>query len=251
MATPDQNVRAELGKQIRTMLGDGIIDLECDPEHIDLAISNAFDKFRQRSGNAVEESYGFLELQPEQNEYILPREVTSVREIFRRGVAGLSSGGGSYIDPFNLAYTNLYLLRSGDMGGLATYDLFSQYQETVGRLFGLSLNFSYNNATHKLTIMRKPTNHETILLWMYNERPEAIIWGDSFAKPWVRSWALAELKFMIGEARSMFGSLPGAQGGVSLNGDALKSDAQAIMDKLEEELKNYVDGTAPLGFVIG
>ena len=33
------------------------------------------------------------------------------------------------------AYTNTYLLSSFNMGGLATYDLFSQYQELVGRMF--------------------------------------------------------------------------------------------------------------------
>jgi hypothetical protein len=56
---------------------------------------------------------------------------------------------------------------------------------------------------------------------------------------------------IIGEAREKFGTIAGPQGGGTLNGAAMKSEAQMIMDKLIEELKNYVDGSQPITFVIG
>jgi hypothetical protein len=56
---------------------------------------------------------------------------------------------------------------------------------------------------------------------------------------------------IIGEAREKFATLAGPQGGSSLNGTAMKTEAQTAMDKLVEELKNYVDGSAPLSWVIG
>jgi hypothetical protein len=247
----DKKTRTEIARQIRLMLGEGMIDLEVDPCHIELAVELALDRFKQRSANSVEESYGFLELQPDQNEYVLPSEVISVRELYRRSVAGLATGGGSYIDPFNLAYTNLYLLRAGDQGGLATYDLFSQYQEVVGRLFGLYLNYKFEPVSKKLTIMRKPTSPETILLWMYNERPESVLWKDPYAKPWLRSYALAQTKLMIAEARTLFSQIPGPQGGTQLNGEQLKSDAKEELERLEQELQNLVDGSEPMSFIIG
>ena len=37
--------------------------------------------------------------------------------------------GGTLFEPFNLAYTNTYLLRAGATGGLATYYAFASYQE--------------------------------------------------------------------------------------------------------------------------
>ncbi|NJO61041.1 MAG: hypothetical protein HC836_23105 [Richelia sp. RM2_1_2] len=251
MATPNKKIRTELARQIRLMLGEGMIDIEPNPEHLELAIDLAFDRFRQRSANANEESYGFLELQPNVQDYILPAEVKSVGEIYRRGVAGLATGGGSYIDPFNLAYTNLYLLRSGDSGGLSTYDFFAQYQETVGRLFGLHLNFKYDLVTKKLTIMRKPTSPETVLLKLYNERPEEHLWADDFAKPWLRMYALAQTKFMMAEARSLFSQIPGPQGGTTLNGDQMKADAKEELERLDLQLSNYEDGSEPMSFVIG
>jgi hypothetical protein len=56
---------------------------------------------------------------------------------------------------------------------------------------------------------------------------------------------------IIGEAREKFATIAGPSGGSSLNGAAMKSEAQAQMDKLLEDLKNYVDGSEPLYFVIG
>ena len=109
----------------RTMLGDGMIEVELDPKHYETALERAIDKYKQRSESSVEESYGFLELQEDTNVYTLPEEVTNVRQIFRRTVGGANaSEGGSFFDPFELAYTNVYLLQSGRIGGLATYEMF-------------------------------------------------------------------------------------------------------------------------------
>ena len=115
---------------VRTMLGDGMIEVELDPKHYETALERAIDKYKQLSESSVEESYGFLELQEDTNVYTMPEEVTNVRQIFRRTVGGANATeGGTFFDPFELAYTNVYLLQSGRIGGLATYELFSGYQE--------------------------------------------------------------------------------------------------------------------------
>jgi hypothetical protein len=56
---------------------------------------------------------------------------------------------------------------------------------------------------------------------------------------------------MLGEARSKFATIAGPQGGSTLNGDALKQEAQAELDKLEEDLKLQVAGGMGYGFTIG
>jgi len=45
---------------IRTMLGDGMVDVELDPKHYNIAIERALLRYRSRSQNSVEESFGFL-----------------------------------------------------------------------------------------------------------------------------------------------------------------------------------------------
>ena len=40
----------------RTMLGDGMVDVELDPKHYETALNRALARYRQRSSGAVEEA---------------------------------------------------------------------------------------------------------------------------------------------------------------------------------------------------
>lgn len=244
-----QSKRQQLIDEIRTILGDGMVDVELDPKHYEQAIDLAVDKFRQRSSNSTEEAYIFLELQQDVQEYTLSSEVIEVREIFRRSVAG--SNNSIDLDPFELAYTNLYFLQGGRIGGLMTWDAFAQYQEVVRRLFGGYLNFKYVTEKNKLILMRRPRTIEKVLLQVYMEKPVETLITQRYSRPWIRDYALAQSKMMLGEARSKYSSLPGAQGNVTLNGETLKSEAQATIEKLERDIETYTTGEDPLTFVIG
>ena len=159
------NVKQQTVEYIKTMLGDGMVDVELDPKHYDIAIQRALMKYRQRAQNSTEESYAFLTLKQNINEYTLPNEVMEVRQIFRRSIGSRSGGGdgGSLFEPFNLAYTNTYLLSSSNMGGLATYFAFAGYQKLVGKMFGSFINFDYNSTTKKLRISQRPQGEESVL----------------------------------------------------------------------------------------
>jgi hypothetical protein len=56
---------------------------------------------------------------------------------------------------------------------------------------------------------------------------------------------------MLGEAREKFGQIVGPQGGTSLNGSALKAEGQALIERMEDELHKYGEGSKPLTFIIG
>jgi hypothetical protein len=235
------------------MLGSGMVDVELDPIHYTTAIDRALSKFRQRSSNASEESFGFITLQTDVNDYVLPKEVTGVRQLFRRSIGSRTGGGdgGSLFEPFNLAYSNTYLLTSTNMGGLATYYAFASYQKQVGKMFGTDINFTFNPTTKKLTIMQRPRGEEEVLAWMYNYRPDFNLLQDQYAGQWLKDYTLATCKLMLGEAREKFGSIASPQGSTTLNGTALKAEAKAEMEMLEMDLINYKEGGQPLTFVIG
>jgi hypothetical protein len=245
--------KQEIFDYVFAMLGGGMVDVELDPIHYETALTKALSRYRQRSDGSIEESYMFLPLVIDQNDYILPREVIEVRQIFRRTIGSRTGGGdgGTLFEPFNLAYTNTYLLSSSNMGGLATYDLFSQYQELVGRMFGSFIEFKWNTVTKKLTILQRPRADETVMLYVYNYRPDSQLLEDYLAQQWIKDYTLATCKYMLGEARSKFATIAGPQGGSALNGDSLKQEAQAEMEKLETEVSTAVPGGNGYGFIIG
>ena len=248
-----QTQKQEVFDYVNAFLGGGMVDVELDPIHYETALKKAFAKFRQRSDNSVEESYLFMPTVEDQNEYILPNEVVEVRKLFRRSIGSRSGGGdgGTLFEPFNLAYTNTYLLSSSNLGGLATYDLFAGYQELVGRMFGSFIEFKWNTTSKKLTLLQRPRTEENLLLYVYNYRPDSELLNDYLASQWIKDYTLAACKFMLGEARSKFATIAGPQGGSALNGDALKAEAQAEMEKLEADVSMDVAGGAGYGFTIG
>ena len=338
--------RNEIKDYIRLRLADGIVDVELDQDHYDMAIKQALVKYRQRAQNSVEESYAFLELLPETQEYILPREIVQVRQIFRRGIGSVTGTTASQFEPFASGYLNTYMLVAGRVGGLANYELFTQYQEQAMKMFGGHMNFTWNAATRKLTLVRKipetgrkfvrltsmtasgtgigsvisivthdvwsikvgdsihirncsitgyngvytaatvdpgtqtvtilatselqatsvtgfdlrktevssPITDdpaEVVLLHTYNYKPDVMILHDPQTFPWIQDYAYSFAKGILGEARSKFGTLAGPQGGTQLNGTALITESREEMVKLEEDLKNMVDGSMPLTWVIG
>jgi len=253
MSTNLKTKKQEVFKYVELNLGGGMIDVELDPDHYETALQTALTKFRQRSDNSVEESYMFLPLVIDQNDYTLPKEVVEVRKVFRRSIGSRTGGGdgGTLFEPFNLAYTNTYLLASSNMGGLATYNMFAGYQELVGRMFGSFIEFKWNTATKKLTLLQRPRAEEEILLYCYNYRPDFELLDDYLAVQWIKDYTLAKCKYMLGEARSKFATIAGPQGGSTLNGDALKAEAQSEMEKLEADVMNQVGGGVGYSFTIG
>ena len=102
--------REELINELRLRLADGMVDVELDREHYDVAIDKSIAIYRQLSTGSVEESVIFIQTQPSVTEYTLPNEVQEVRRLYRRGV-GTNSGSGSNFDPFDVAFNNMYLLK--------------------------------------------------------------------------------------------------------------------------------------------
>lgn len=259
LATTTQQ-RNDIVDYIRLRLGDGIVDVEADKEHFDMGIKQALIRYRQKSANSVEESYAFLDLLPETQEYILPQEIMNIRAIYRRGIGSVSGTTASQFEPFASGYLNTYMLVAGRVGGLTNYHLFTAYQEMAMKMFGGYMNYHWNKVTHKLTIVRKvpfqnqnydANTAESVLLHIDNYKPDQMLLNDHTAFPWIQDYAYALVMMSIGQAREKFASIAGPQGGTTLNGTALKSEGQALLDKLDEDIKNYVDGGMPLTWVTG
>jgi hypothetical protein len=243
--------RVLLTKQIELGLGAQMVDVELDVEHLNLAISVGIQKLRQQSDGANLEKDIFLHITKDIQEYTLPEEVQDVRRLYRRGVGAYTNGGVNF-DPVDAAFYNIYLLQPNRSGGLATWDFYSQFLETTERVFASQYNFTWDVNAHKLTIIRRPTADEEVVVRVYARKSEDDIIVDPYTGPWLRSYATALSKHMLGEARDKFPSgFPGPNGNVMLNGAAMKQEAQAEIERLELQLLNLVTSGDGYGFVIG
>jgi hypothetical protein len=245
-------LKQALFQNIRYRLGDGIIDLELDPQHYEAAYNYAIKVYRQRAQNATAESYTLFTVEKNVDTYTLPSEFINVRSIFRRTV-GLETGpSSSSFDPFSSAILNTYLLNYNYAGGMATYDFYAGYVELAARMFGGYVVYTFDPVTKVLRIVRDPKGSgERILIWADVQRTQEVLLQDPGAGVWIGDWVYAVLKGIIGEAREKFASIAGPGGGTSLNGAAMKAESKQLQQELIEELKRYVDYSQPLTWVQG
>lgn len=245
-------LKQALFQNVRYRLGDGIIDLELDPQHYEAAYNYAIKVYRQRAQNATAESYTLFTIEKNVDTYTLPQEFINVRCLYRRTV-GLETGpSSSSFDPFSSAILNTYLLNYNYAGGMATYDFYAGYVELAARMFGGYVVYTFDPVTKVLRIVRDPKGSgERVLIWADVQRTQEVLLQDPGAGVWIGDWTYAVLKGIIGEAREKFASIAGPGGGTSLNGAAMKAESKQLQQELIEELKRYVDYSQPLTWVQG
>jgi len=247
------SVKDDIIKEIELRLGGGMVDVELDSAHYELAITSALRKYRQRSQRGTNEKFIELNIKNEQQEYQLPQNVIMVRDVLMRQTGTIGAGTtGVDFDPFDAMYLNNMLLQNSmNFAGLQNYEFYAHRRELIARMFGGYVTFNFNQNDKKIFIHKKFKSDDKAFVWCFVDRDDEDLLNDNYANPWLKDYAFAKAKFMLGEARSKFSTIAGPQGGTSLNGDNLKSEAQAELEKLEEDLKTYAEGGTPLGFIIG
>lgn len=241
-----------LFQNIRYRLGEGIVDLELDPQHFQAAYNYAIKIYRQRAQNATVESYTLMTVIQNVDTYTLPQEFINVRSLFRRTV-GLETGPSSTsFDPFSSAILNTYLLNYNYTGGMATYDFYAGYVELAARMFGGYVNYTFNPVTKVLRVVRDfKGSGERILIWADVQRPEIELLQDPSAGVWIGDFIYAIVKGIIGEAREKFSTIAGPGGGTSLNGSQMKAESKEMQERLIDDLRKYQDGSQPLTWIQG
>ena len=247
-----EQLKESMFDNIRYRLGDGIVDLELDPEHYEAAYNIAVKVYRQRAENSVQESYTLLTVEKDQDTYTLPAEFINVRQVFRRTI-GLETGpGASSFDPFSSAILNTYLLNFNYAGGLATYDFYAGYVELAARMFGGFVIYTFDPVTKTIRFVRDfKGSGEQILIWADVTRPETSLLQDPGIAPWLENYVLATCTITIGQAREKFSTIQGPGGGTALNGAAMKAEGLAAQEQCLKDLRDYVDYSQPLTWIQG
>ena len=98
-----------------------------------------------------------------------------------------------------------------------------------------------------LEILQRPRDAggETILVNLMYSRTDAELIMDKMTGRFVSKYAMAESKITLGNAYRKFSAIPGPGGGLTLPGDALVSEGKEEIEKLEQDILDYLYGGEP------
>lgn len=244
--------RLRLIKVLKHQMGWPQLCTELSEEQFNVAIDNALDEFRRRADNAYAHKYISFTLKRGQSSYYLndPRDhtdkivtVMKIHRVNHLGISSLSAETGLYAQAF---FNQLY---QGSNVDVLAIHLMNQMSENYERIFAGNLSFTWDEPSRQLTILRRiNVDEERVLLEVSTERSEQELLYDRWCKQWLQGWAQSEVMEMLGEIRSKYGTLPGPNGGITLNGDSLLSRSEALQTELLRQLSDYEVGNGGVNF---
>lgn len=244
--------RAKLADVLKIQLGYPSICVELGESAYNVAIDNALDEFRRRADNAYTMQYVVFELKPGQTRYYLndPRigsnRVVNVIKIHRINSMGLNSITGEMSVYAQAFFQQMY---TGGGFDILSIHMMACLAEEYQRIFAGDLSFLWNETTRQLQILRQINTSEKVLLECSMERTDQDLLTDRWAKQWLQHWAHSECVEQLGFIRSKFGNLPGAGGGVTLNGSELMGIANEMQVEALRQISDFEVGNGGTNFI--
>jgi len=245
------NERLRLIKILKAQLGWPQVCVELAEEQFNVAVDNALQEFRRRADNAYQHRHVLFTAKNNQSTYYLndPRigtdKIVNVLKIHRVSQSSMNAFGGAniYSQPFIEQFYN------GQNIDLVSIHLVAQMAELFEKVFAGNIMFTWDESSRQLILYRDiQTNSERVVLEVVAERSEQELITDRWSTQWIQGWAAAELKQMLGMIRSKYSSVAGPNGGLTLNGDMLISEARQDFEDLLRQITDYEVGNGGVNF---
>lgn len=244
--------RSKLVDVLKIQLGYPTVCVELSEGAYNVAIDNALDEVRRRTDNAYKMQYVIFELKPDQSIYYLndPRvgsnKVVNIIKIHRVNLMGLNNVSNEMSVYAQSFFQQMY---SGGGFDILSIHLMASLSEEYQRIFAGDLSFLWDETTRQLQILRKIYKKEYVILECSMERTEQDLLTDRWLKQWIQHWAHSEAVEQLGFIRSKFGNLPGAGGGITLNGSELMGIAAEMQVEALRQISDYEVGNGGTNFI--
>jgi len=231
--------RAQLRNYILEQLGCPTIKVELTDAQIDDAITDAVRRYRDFGSEGTYEAWYILDITAGTQDYTLPANIYDVINVtYQTAARALTT---NVIDPY------LNIFSANQQQGLTLVEIGTAYLENVQRMFSKVWQFTTRKdlngqvVLHLIDTVRLTTK---IVLHVEQTDDETILLDH----PWIKDYAVARSKLILGNIRRRFQTIAGP-GGVVLDGQAMVSDAKEEIAELNQRLVDY--HRRPVGFVIG
>lgn len=240
---------------IRRQLGCGVVNVELTTAQAEDAFDDAIRWWVGRKGL---KKYAAQNLTPGVQEYTMPTDCDMVLQLWFPGVqldiiAAVNPYAFIDVDQLPVAYSSITGVPGGSFYG--TFMQILQHAETARRVVGSEPAWEYRKSENTLWVFpRNQRNGSAVVRYASNDLTSATETDEFCTKITVRDqdvilkYARARAKEILGLIRGKYTDWPTAGGTRSLDGDTLRSEAQAEMETLNDELLGLSD---PVPFITG
>ena len=238
--------RVELINMLKNQLGYPAVCVELDESQFHTAIDIALAEFRRRADTAYERHHILFTIKAGQPTYYLndptigTDRIVDIYKAHRVSAIGLNVLGGDNGIYAQIFYNQFFY---GCQIDILSIHLAQSLSEEFEKIFAGALPFEWNEAKRELKFIRKLYKDERVVLECFMERSEQELLVDRWSKSWIRDWSLAKCWEQLGMSRSKYATLPGAGGGLSLNGDMLLQKSEAMYAELQRQINDYEVGS--------
>lgn len=233
-------VRSQLRIYILNMLGAPNIDLELDEQNIDFSIDQALMIMEEYAGAEHFSYYTFLST-PGKSVYELPPDVGFVRDVvymdhpkfsftahdldgsipieyyYPGGGAGM---GGGFIDPLQPVW-----------GRAGEWYQYKQYEKLYAKLSSNMGGWEFIGGYRHIKLYPIPRGSYQVGVHYMQKNKDWVQVNQA-----MQEGALTYAKEILGRIRSRFQTIPGAGGGITMDGQALIQEAKEERQKWMEDL---------------
>lgn len=252
--------KTQIRQWVREQLGAPMVKIELTDKQIDNNIDYARNRFMKIAvGNATQEQYTTLLLSGGVDVYDLPTDIASVVDY----TDGSSSSMGGNINTLftieNYFYSQGMLANMHEPFNLVGYHIALEFLETLNRYVHSEYQWYYNKFSNQLTLTPTPptsaygggtiiTSYTSAGSAVYVDSPGYVLLrvfkviateDDLYGEQTVKDYTLALCMRTLGFIRRKFASFSSVGNqGLALDGSELISEAEAMLERLEERLKD-------------
>lgn len=257
----DPFTRQEAIDYIKRRAGGGVVVLEVSPEQVEDRFDEALRWYIGRKGI---KRFAVQNLTPGVQEYTMPDDCDEVLDVTFPGaqldiISAVNPFAFIDVDQLPVAYQSITGVPGGSFYGSLHQIL--AHAETARRIVGSEPAWEFYKELNVLQIFPRNVRTGTavaryISTTIVTEDPTAPATTpvNDFRRLRFRErdiilrYAGALLELQIGKHRRKYTEWPGSGGGKTLDGDTMVGDAQAAMEKMDEEIKGLSE---PVPFIAG
>jgi len=231
--------RQEFKQYCLRALGHPVIQVNVADEQVEDRVDDALNKFWEFHTDGTTLIPVKVEITEEMRttgNITLPDGVSGVSQVLGAGVGGITSNDLMY----QAFLTDVLDVRSSSANGMANFAQSISYLNTVGQLTGSGIlkPFEFNSYRGYISVIGQnipPVGQFFVLLAYVITDPK--VWVEAWNSQWLKEYSTALIQRQWGtNLMKMSGAtLPG---NVTINADAIISEANSKLEKLEEELRD-------------